>query len=72
MNRGTAARDFEELGIQLCKTNPDVEPVLLTLDDIRDYVSALGKNVPVPEALDQGTLQAIRFAWCAEFLDRTV
>ena len=72
MNRRTAARDLEELGVLLCKTNPDVEPVSLTLGDIRGYINTLGKNTRIPEALDEGTLEAIRFAWGAEFLDRMV
>ena len=70
--RENGSKELERLGIILCQKNPDVEPVSLTLADVRGYVDALDKGLHVPLDLDARTLEAIRFAWCAEFLDRTL
>jgi len=70
--RQTTAQGLEKLGILLCNKNPDIEPVLLSLREVQEYVNVLGNRVLVPQDLDEGSLQAIRFAWGAEFLDRTV
>jgi len=63
--------DTNKLGITLSNTHPAIEPDKVELKRLHDYVTQLNEFKGDPQKFDEQTLQAIRSAWIAEFLERT-
>jgi len=63
--------DTNKVGILLSNTHPEIEPHTPTLHELHAYVVALTDFKGDKKHFHEPTLEAIREAWNAEFLERT-
>ena len=63
--------DAFDLGIILCQTHPDVNPLTVRFTDLHKWVIELPDFKDDPAKSSEGKLEAIQMAWHEEFLERT-
>jgi FeS assembly protein IscX len=63
--------DAFDIGIILCQTHPDVNPLTVRFTDLHKWVTELPDFKDDPAKSSEGKLEAIQMAWHEEFLERT-
>jgi len=71
MGRALSWDDAFDLGIILCQTHPDVNPLTVRFTDLHEWVTELPDFKDDPAKSSEGKLEAIQMAWHEEFLERT-
>jgi FeS assembly protein IscX len=61
--------DAEEIGIQLQKKFPDLDPLTVRFTDLLRYVTELEGFADDPSKSNESRLEAIQMAWHEEFED---
>lgn len=62
-------RDVDAIACDLVEFNPNVDPLTMSLPDIKTMVLALPSFADDPASVDDRTLEAIQSAWYDEFED---
>jgi FeS assembly protein IscX len=63
--------DAEDIGILLCETHPEIDPLTVRFTDLHKHVIELPDFKDDPKKSNEGKLEAIQMAWHNEFLDQT-
>jgi FeS assembly protein IscX len=71
MGRPLSWDDAFDLGIILCQTHPDVNPLTVRFTDLHKWITELPDFKDDPAKSSEGKLEAIQMAWHEEFLERT-
>jgi FeS assembly protein IscX len=71
MGRPLTWDDAFDLGIILCQTHADVNPLTVRFTDLHKWVTELPDFKDDPAKSSEGKLEAIQMAWHEEFLERT-
>jgi FeS assembly protein IscX len=71
MGRALTWDDAFDLGIILCQTHPDVNPLTVRFTDLHKWITELPDFKDDPAKSSEGKLEAIQMAWHEEFLERT-
>jgi FeS assembly protein IscX len=71
MGRALSWDDAFDLGIILCQTHPDVNPLTVRFTDLHKWITELPDFKDDPAKSSEGKLEAIQMAWHEEFLERT-
>ena len=61
--------DAFDIGIILCQTHPDVNPLTVRFTDLHKWVTELPDFKDDPAKSSEGKLEAIQMAWYEEFKD---
>jgi FeS assembly protein IscX len=71
MGRALTWDDAFDLGIILCQTHPDVNPLTVRFTDLHKWITELPDFKDDPAKSSEGKLEAIQMAWHEEFMERT-
>jgi FeS assembly protein IscX len=63
--------DFEDIGIALCETHPQVDPLTVRFTDLHKMVTELEGFADDPHKSNEAKLEAIQMAWLEEFQDNS-
>jgi FeS assembly protein IscX len=61
--------DFEDIGIALHDRYPGTDPLTVRFTDLREWILQLPGFDDVPQASNEGRLEAVQMAWYAEWKD---
>ncbi len=62
-------RDIDEIAVDLAERHPTLDPLSLSLQDVKTLVLGLTTFNDEPDAVTQSILESIQAAWYDEFED---
>jgi len=62
--------DFEDIGIALFESNPNLDPLSVRFTDLHAMVLALDDFEGEPDGSNEKKLEAIQMAWLDEYKDQ--